>query len=189
MENAVVSYITYLWQMIHPSELACLYPNPANYLPLWQVAGALGLLLAISGAAWALRKTHPWLVVGWLWYLGMLIPAIGIVQISHYAHADRYTYLPQIGLYVLLTWGAADLCAGWRHRRWLLGGLSMVILVALIFCAHTQTSYWRNDELLWTHTLACTSGNYVAHNNAGEALFQKGKVDEAGIQYQMALQI
>ncbi len=118
MENAVVSYVTYLWQMIHPSGLACVYPNPTNYLPLWQVAGALGLLLAISGAVWAFRRTHPWLVVGWLWYLGMMIPVIGIVQISYYAHADRYTYLPQIGLYLLLTWAAADLCAGWRHRCW-----------------------------------------------------------------------
>jgi len=107
MENAVVSYVTYLWQMIHPSGLACLYPNPANYLPLWQVAGALGLLLAISGVVFAFRKTHPYLVVGWLWYLGMLIPVIGMVQISYYAHADRYTYLPQIGLYLLLTWAAA----------------------------------------------------------------------------------
>ena len=189
MENAVVSYVTYLWQMIHPSGLACVYPNPANYLPFWQVAGALGLLLAITGAAWAFRRTHPWFVVGWLWYVGMMIPVIGIVQISHYAHADRYTYLPQIGLYLLLTWAAADLCAGWRHRRVVLGGLATVILAALIFCARTQASYWRNSELLWTHTLACTSDNYIAHNNLGNALLQKGKVDEAITHFQKALQI
>ena len=189
MENAVVSYVTYLWQMIHPSGLACVYPNPANHLPLWQVAGALGLLLAISGAAWAFRKTHPCLVVGWLWYVGMMIPVIGMVQISFYAHADRYTYLPQIGLYLLLTWAAADLCAGWRHRRVVLGGGSTVILAALIFCARTQTSYWRNSESLWTHTLACTSDNYVAHNNLGNALLQKGQVDEAIVHYQKALEI
>ena len=189
MENAVVSYVTYLWQMIHPSGLVCLYPNPVNYLPLWQVAGAVGLLLAISGTAWAFRRTHPCLIVGWLWYVGMMIPVIGIVQISYYAHADRYTYLPQIGLYLLLTWAAADLCAGWRHRRLVLGGCSTVILVALIFCAHTQVSYWRNSESLWTHVLACTSDNYTAHNNLGDALFQKGNVDEAITQYQTALQI
>jgi len=189
MENAVVSYVTYLWQMIYPSGLACLYPNPTNNLPLWQVAGALGLLLVISGTAWAFRRTHPWLVVGWFWYVGMMIPVIGLVQISYYAHADRYTYLPQIGLYLLLTWAAADLCAGWRHRREVLGGGATVILVALIFCARTQTSYWRNGERLWTHTLACTSGNYTAHNNLGDALFQRGRVDEAIVQYQTALQI
>ncbi len=189
MENAVVSYVTYLWQMIHPSGLVCVYPNPANYLPFWRVAGALGLLLAITGVAWAFRRTHPWFVVGWLWYLGMLIPVIGIVQISHYAHADRYTYLPQIGLYLMLAWAAADLCAGWRHGRVLLGGLGMVILAALIFCARTQTMYWRNSELLWTHTLACTTGNFIAHNNLGNVLLQKGRVDEAMGHFQKALQL
>jgi tetratricopeptide (TPR) repeat protein len=189
LENAVVSYVTYLWQMIHPSGLACLYPNPANYLPFWQVAGAVGLLLAISGAVWAFRKTHPCLIVGWLWYLGMLIPVIGIVQISHYAHADRYTYLPEIGLYLLLTWAVADLCAGWRHRRMVLGGCATVILVALIFCALVQTSYWRNSESLWTHTLACTSDNFFGQNGLGDALLTKGNVDEAIVHYQKALQI
>ena len=188
-ENAVVSYVTYLWQMIHPAGLACLYPNPTNYLPFWQVAGALGLLLAISGAAWAFRQTHPGLVVGWLWYLGMMIPVIGMVQISYYAHADRYTYLPQIGLYLLLTWAAAELCAGWRHRRVMLGGCATVILVALIFCARAQTAYWRNSELLWTHTLACTSDNFIAQNNLGNALVQEGAVDEAIAHFQKALQI
>jgi tetratricopeptide (TPR) repeat protein len=184
-----VSYVTYLWQMIHPSGLACVYPNPTNYLPLWQVAGALGLLLAISGAVFALRKERSYLVIGWLWYVGMMVPVIGMVQISYYAHADRYTYLPQIGLYLLVTWTAADLCAGWRHRREVLGGLSTVILAALIFCAHTQVSYWRNNESLWTHTLACTSDNAVAHYNLGNDLLQKGRVDEAIAQYQKALQI
>ena len=105
------------------------------------------------------------------------------------AHADRYTYLPQIGLYLMLTWGAAELCAGWRYRRVVLGGGATVILVALIFCARAQTAYWRNNELLWTHTLACTSGNAVAHNNLGNVLFQKGKVDEAITHFQKALQI
>jgi tetratricopeptide (TPR) repeat protein len=189
MENAVVSYVTYLWQMIHPLGLACIYPNPTNYLPFWQVAGALGLLLAISGAAWAFRRTHPWLVVGWLWYVGMMIPVIGLVQISYYAHADRYTYLPQIGLYLLLTWTVADLSAGWRHRRLVLGSGSTIILVALIICARTQVSYWRNSETLWTHTLACTSNNVIAHNNLGTALLLKGSVDDAVIHGQKALQI
>jgi tetratricopeptide (TPR) repeat protein len=189
LENAVVSYVIYLWQMIHPTGLAGVYPNPENYLPFWQVGGAMGLLLAITGAAWALRQTHRWFVVGWLWYVGMMVPVIGVVQISYYAHADRYTYLPEIGLYLLLTWAAADLCAGWRYRRLVVGGLATVILAALIFCARTQTSYWRNSELLWTHTLACTSDNYIAHNNLGDALPQKEKADEAIVHYQTALHI
>jgi tetratricopeptide (TPR) repeat protein len=128
-------------------------------------------------------------LTGWLWYLIMLVPVIGIVQVGAQARADRYTYLPQIGLYVLLTWAAADLCAGWRHRRVVLGGGATIILIALIFCARAQTSYWRTSESLWTHTLACTSDNLIAHNNLGNALFKKGNVNEAIAHYQKALQI
>jgi tetratricopeptide (TPR) repeat protein len=111
------------------------------------------------------------------------------VRVGQFVRADRYTYLSQIGLYLLLTWAAADLCAGWRHRRVVLGGCATIILVALIFCARVQTSYWRNSESLWTHTLACTSDNAIAHNNLGNTLLQKGNVDEAITHYQMALQI
>ena len=119
----------------------------------------------------------------------MLVPAIGLVQSGLTRYADRYTYLPQIGLYLMLTWTAADLCAGWRHRRVVLGGGAWIILVALIFCARTQTSYWRNSESLWTHTLACTSDNYIVHNVLGYTLLQKKRLDEALTHFQKALQI
>ena len=189
MENAVVSYVTYFRQMLFPSKLACHYPNPVNYLPLWQVAGALGLLLAVSGAAWTFRKTHPWLLVGWLWYLGMLMPAIGIVQISNYAHADRYTYLPQIGLYLIITWAAAGLLAGRRYSRWLPGIPAAGAVLALILCARTQVSYWKDSRTLWEHALAVSGDTDVAHNNLGMALLQKGQLDEAIRQYQQALKV
>jgi tetratricopeptide (TPR) repeat protein len=189
MENAVGSYITYLWQMIYPSGLACLYPNPTNDLPLWQVAGAAGLLLALSGAAWTLRRTHPWLVVGWFWYLGMMVPVIGMVQISYYAHADRYTYLPQIGLYLAIVWTARDLTISWRNGRQMLGVGALSVIVALMVCTWKQTSYWRTDEILWERALACTSGNYVAHNNLGYDLAHQGRTAEAIAHYQKALEI
>ena len=143
------------------------------------MAGALGLLLAISGAAWAFRKTHPWLVVGWLWYLGMMVPVIGIVQISYYAHADRYTYLPQIGLYLLLTWAAADLCAGWRHRRLVLGGGATVILGALIFCARDRLLIGEIVNRCGLTRSPARLTTLLANNDLGNALFQKGEVDEA----------
>src|SRR5208282_5015428 len=187
--NALVSYVAYLGQMIYPAGLAVLYPHPGSSLALWKIIAAFVLLLAISAWAIAAWRKRPWFLSGWLWYLGMLVPVIGLIQSGLRAHADRYTYLPQIGLYVLLTWAAADLCAGWRHRRGVLGGGSMIILVALLFCARAQTAYWRNSELLWTHTLACTSDNSVAHNDLGNALLQKGSVDEAIVHYQKALQI
>jgi tetratricopeptide (TPR) repeat protein len=189
MENAVVSYVIYLWQMIYPSGLACLYPNPTNDLPLWQVAGAAGLLLALSGAAWTLRRTHPWLVVGWFWYLGMMVPVIGMVQISYYTHADRYTYLPQIGLYLAIVWTARDLTISWRNGRQILGVGALSVIVALMVCTWKQTSYWRTDEILWERALACTSGNYVAHNNLGYDLAHQGRPAEAIAHYQKALEI
>jgi tetratricopeptide (TPR) repeat protein len=187
--NALVSYVAYLRQMIYPADLAVYYPHPGSSLPLWEIVAAFILLLVISAGAIAIRRKRPWFLMGWLWYLGMLVPAIGLIQSGLRARADRYTYLSQIGLYLLVTWAVADLCAGWRHRRVVLGGGSTVILVALIFCARVQTSYWRNSESLWTHTLACTSDNYIAHNNLGDALLKKGSVDEAITHLQKALQI
>src|SRR5208282_1657591 len=176
-------------QMFYPARLAVLYPYPDHGMPVWRVITAILVLVSISAGVFLWRRTRPYLLVGWLWYLGMLVPVIGLIQVGLQARADRHTYLPQIGLYVLLTWAAADLCAGWRHRRMVLGGSSTIILVALICCAHTQASYWRNSETLWTHTLACTSDNYMGHYELGNALLQKGSVDEAIAHFQKALQI
>jgi tetratricopeptide (TPR) repeat protein len=187
--NALISYMAYLGQMFRPSGLAVLYPLSAGEVSVSKVVLSLVLLAGITAGALIQRRRCPYLLTGWLWYLIMLVPVIGIVQAGDQAHADRYTYLPQIGLYLLLTWLAADLCAGWRHRRWMLGGLSTVILAALIFCARAQTAYWRNSESLWTHALDCTSGNYVAHNNLGNILCQKGQMDEAINHFLQALEI
>jgi len=187
--NAVVSYGIYLRQMVYPAGLAVPYPNPPHGRPFWQIALALVLLAAISTSVLACRKKRPYLLVSWLWYLGMLVPSIGIVQISNYAHADRYTYLPGIGLVLAGTWAVADWSAGWKHRREALGGLMAAVIVAFAACAWTQTGYWKDNETLWPHTLACTTSNYVAHYDFGIALDTKGKVDEAISQYEAALQI
>ena len=187
--NALISYVAYLGQMFWPAGLAVLYPFTAGDVGVSGVVLSGVVLAGISTGVFVLRHRHPYFLTGWLWYLIMLTPVIGIIQVGAQARADRYTYLPQIGLYLLLTWAVADLCAGWRHRRVVLGGCSTVILVALIFCARAQTAYWRNSESLWTHTLACTSDNYTAHNNLGNALLKKGNVDEAIAHFQEALQI
>ncbi|MBN1818519.1 MAG: tetratricopeptide repeat protein [Sedimentisphaerales bacterium] len=189
MENALVSYVIYLWQMIYPTGLACLYPYATGHLPFWQVAAALGFLAAMSWVIFSLRHKHPYLIVGWLWYLGMMIPVIGIVQISHYAHADRYTYLPQIGVWIGVTWGVAQVASSWRHRRWVVGVASTLVLLFLMGFAWRQTSYWRNSETLWTHTLAYTAHNMIAHSNLGNALAERGKVEAAIVHYQKALEI
>jgi len=190
MGNAVVSYGVYLWQMVFPAGLAIPYLNAPNGQPLWKVGAAFVLLAAISISVVACRRRRPYLLVGWLWYLGMLVPVIGIVQISfNAAHADRYTYLPGIGLVLAGTWAVGDWSLGWQHRRAALGGLMAVVIGALMVCAWIQTGYWKSSETLWTRTLACTTGNYLAQGNLGEDLLHKGRVEAAIIHLQSALQI
>jgi tetratricopeptide (TPR) repeat protein len=187
--NAVVSYGVYLWQMVFPLGLAIPYVNPPNGQPLWKVGLAFVLLAAISISVLAQRKGRPYLLVGWLWYLGMLVPAIGFVQISYYAHADRYTYLPGIGLVLAATWAVGDWSFLWQHRRAGLGGLMAAVIGTLMVCAWIQTGFWKGNETLWNHTLDCTTGNYVAYNNFGDALRQEGKMDDAITHYEESLQI
>jgi protein O-mannosyl-transferase len=188
IENAIVSYVIQMERMFYPANLAVFYPYP-NAIPWWEVVLTGTLLAGICAVVWTQRQTRPWLLVGWLWYLAMIAPNIGFIQVGSQAQADRYTYLPQIGLVLALTWTVAGLCAAWRHRRLALAGFSTVVLPALIFCAHTQAAYWRNSETLWNHTLACTSGNFIAYNDLGDALLQKGQVEEAMLNFQQALQI
>jgi tetratricopeptide (TPR) repeat protein len=187
--NALVSCVAYLEQMIYPVGLTVYYPHPGNNLALWKIIAAFVLLLVISIGAVAVRRKQPWFLIGWLWYLGMLVPAIGLIQSGMRARADRYTYLPQIGLYILLTWTVVELTASWRSRRWLLGGGAMIVLAVLITCARTQTTYWRDSESLWNHALACTLDNTIAHNNLGDAFYREGRMDEAIAQFQKTLAI
>jgi Tfp pilus assembly protein PilF len=196
--NALLSYGIYLRQMVFPAGLATPYPNPPKSLPLWEVALAFVLLAAISMVVLACWKKRPYLLVGWLWYLGVLVPMIGFIQISYYAHADRYTYLPEIGLVLAGTWAVGGWSAGWKHRRAVLGGLMAAVIGILMVCAWKQAAYWQDSETLWTRALACNTDNYVdrfnpgnakAHNNLGTALVQRGKVEEAITQFQQALEI
>ena len=187
--NALISSVTYLRQMFWPSGLAAYYPLAPGDVRPSTIALSLVVLAGISAVVFVLRRQRPYLLTGWLWYLIMLAPVIGVVQVGEQSHADRYTYLPQIGLYLLVTWAAAELCAGWRYRRAAFGGAGAIILTALIFCARAQTGYWRNSESLWTRALACTTDNWFADNNLGAVLFQEGNVDEAVAEFQKTLQI
>lgn len=189
LENAAVSSVIYLRQLIFPSGLAVLYPFPEHGLPQPEMFFAIYLLIAISLAAFFTRNKYPWLLFGWLWYLGMLVPVIGILQVGAQAHADRYTHLPQIGLLVAIIWTVAEISTRWQRRRLVLSTVSVVILVLLTISARNQTAYWRNSETLWTHALAFTSDNIVAQNNLGNALLDAGKLDEAMTHFKSARHI
>jgi len=188
LSNAVVSSTDYLRQMFWPTDLAVLYPWEAARLGASNFVPAIILLAGVSAAVFSLRRQR-YLVTGWLWYLVMLGPVIGILQVGNQARADRYTYLPQIGLYLMLTWGTTTLCARWRDRRVLLASLGSVVLVSLIFVARAQAAYWRDSETLWTHALACTTDNTVAEGNLGEAYHARGKTREAMEHFERALRI
>jgi tetratricopeptide (TPR) repeat protein len=179
MNNAVVSYVLYLRQMLWPVDLAVFYPHPENRLPLSEIAFCLLLLVCITCVAIALRKKRPYLITGWLWYLGMLVPVIGLVQVGWQGRADRYTYLPQIGLYIATTWAVTDLTSLWRRQRTILSVAAILVIGALSLCAWVQTSYWRESERLFRHALAVTTNNDVAENNLGIVFLGQGKVDEA----------
>ena len=187
--NAVVSCGDYLSQLFYPVNLAMMYPHPLDGLPAWRVALALLALTAISIAVLIGWRRRPYLIVGWLWYLGMLLPVIGLVQVGFQAMADRYTYLPQIGLCVALTWLAARLVASWPRHRLLCGSIAAFILLDLMVCAWQQTWYWRDNQTLWTHALACTSKNAAAHHGLGCALSELDHDDEAVAEFEEALRI
>lgn len=187
LANALVSYVTYLEQMAYPSNLAVLYPFP-DHLAISRIAVAVVVLVIVSIAAVAMRHRQPWLLFGWLWYVVMLLPVIGILQVGAQAHADRYTYLPQIGLYIALAWTTADLCSGRFYHSLVLGGLLASVLIALTSLSHSQTGYWRSSESLWTHDLTCTADNLTADINYGNVLLEKERMGEAVAYYQKALQ-
>jgi tetratricopeptide (TPR) repeat protein len=189
LANALAACMVYLGQMVYPAGLAVFYPYPNNGLPPLELLLAAMLLAGLSAAAVWQRREQPWMLVGWVWCLVMLLPVLGIIQVGNQAHADRYTYLPQIGMYMAVTWLVAAWGAKWRVGQAALGGLMAAVLAVLMVCAGKQTMYWQNSETLWTRDLACTSGSYVAHNNLGDVLHEEGRMDEAIAQYQEAMQI
>jgi len=185
--NALVSCGVYLQQLFYPARLAVFYPYPETGWGLGTIAAALVLVLGISWGTILAARWQPWMLVGWFWYLGMLLPAIGILQVGAQAHADRYTYLPQIGLAVMLVWTAADWAQKWRFPRLLQATLATAVILGLMIRAQDQTRCWRDSETLWTHSLSCTANNLTARVNLGNALLKRGAVEEAMGQYQLAL--
>lgn len=186
--NALVAYVRYLGKAIWPTDLAVLYPHPGHW-PVAAVLGATLILLALTAGALWLRRRQPWLAVGWLWYLGTLVPVIGLVQVGIQSMADRYTYVSMLGLGLAVVWGAAHLAA--RHEGWraALAVLTVFYAALALVLTREQIAFWRDSETLFRRTVAVTHKNYLAYNNLGFEFSVQGRLEEAREMYERSLAI
>jgi tetratricopeptide (TPR) repeat protein len=186
--NALVSCAGYVGKMVYPLDLAALYPYPHS-VPVWQLVAAAVFLLSVTGLALWLARRRPYVLVGWLWYLGTLVPVIGLVQVGKQAMADRYTYIPLIGLFLVLVWGTADLFAARPGRRAALAALAALVLVPCAVLTWRQADTWRDALSLWSHAVAATSDNADANINVGRLMEAQGQRERALAFYREALRI
>lgn len=186
--NAFISYIGYIEKMIWPSHLAVYYHQPETE-PMWKALSSALFLVCVSGLAILKRRHHPYLLVGWFWYIGTLVPVIGLIQIATFTMADRYTYIPLIGLFVLIAWGVPALLGQWRHRKIGLALSGGIVLAVFAVCTWSQLGHWKNSIALWKHTAHVTVNNYSAHSSLGAALVLQGRFEEAVAHISEALRI
>jgi protein O-mannosyl-transferase len=176
--NAFISYIAYIGKMIWPSNLAVFYPYPRLLMP-WQVLGSVFLIIAITAVVIWRAKKFPYMVTGWLWYTGTLVPVNGILQAGGQAMADRYTYIPLIGLFIMVAWGVPDLLKKWNYRKEILLTSSALSVLCLSIITWTQVGYWQNNITLYDHTLKITDYNELIYNNRGIAYSSLGNYRQA----------
>ncbi len=188
VENALISYCRYLGKLVWPTNLAIIYPHPGHW-PLGEALLAGGLLLAVSIVFVTQRRRHPYLLIGWLWFIGTLVPVIGFVQVGNQSMADRYTYIPALGIFILVTWGLCEVAKNWRHGVETLAVAATTALVPCLFLTRQQLGYWADTEALFRHAVEVTQNNYVAYNDLGEALARKGRFDGAIEAYQEVVRL
>jgi protein O-mannosyl-transferase len=189
LTNAIVSYFDYIRQTLWPRDLIPFYLHSEGRLETWRLVVAIVVLISISVCAFVRRKRNPYLIVGWLWYLIMLVPVIGIVQVGLQGRADRYTYLPQIGLVIAIVWLVADVTESWRKRALILAPVALALVATMSILSWKQTTHWHNTESLWTYTLSVTPDSDVAHTGLAGILFVQGKVDQAIGHYRRAIEM
>jgi len=180
--NALVSYIHYIIKMIWPLNLAVYYPHPMDELPAWQVIGAAILLIGMTAAAILTFKRLPFIAVGWFWYLGTLFPVIGIIQVGTQAMADRYAYIPFVGLYIIIAWGALHLVPEWQWRKYLFSSAFIIVAVALMVISSKQIGYWKDPVTLYKHALKVTPKNAFMNFCLG-GIFNKSRLPGEALQY------
>jgi Tfp pilus assembly protein PilF len=186
VENALVSYCRYVGKIFFPSNLAFFYPYQ-NGWPVIVIALSALLLAGISILAIVWWRRHPYLLMGWLWFLGTLIPVLGLVQVGEQALADRYTYIPSIGFLIALVWGTHELTRGWKFQGRVFGAIMVVLGVICALKTREQIAIWKDNETLFSHAIAVTQKNYIAHNNLGTTFEKQGRWDEAAAQLRQAI--
>jgi len=187
--NAIVSYVRYIIKMFWPVDLAVFYPHPGDKLAWWQVFGATVVLAGVSVWVIKVSSRHRYLLTGWFWYLGTLVPVIGLVQVGSQGIADRYTYIPSIGLLIVVAWGANDLLRKWKYKHIVLGLSALAAITILAVLAWFQVGFWRNSFTLFDHAVKVTKENDVAYNNRGTIYYEKGEYDMAIVDYNKAIEI
>ena len=186
IENAIYSYALYIWKGIWPSKLAVFYPHPENMLALWKVAATAAILIAISALVWRFREKR-YLVAGWLWYLGTLLPMIGLTQAGRQGMADRYTYVSFLGLFVIVVWLGSELAARIPAAKSALAALAFLVVAGYAGVASVQMQYWVNSYALFNHAVEATAHNDMAENNLGEALVEMGHPEMANDHFETAI--
>ena len=189
LANAAVSYVRYLGKAVWPASLSVFYPHTGSAMPAWQAIGALLLLLMLTSLFLLRIKRSPWLAFGWFWFLGTLVPVIGLVQVGAQSIADRYTYFPLIGVFVMVAWEAPDLLKGLRVGPRALWACSILVIVVLAGLTWRQIGFWENHETLFRHAISVTTNNCVAHDSLAEALIRKGDLEEAAVHLRETLRL
>lgn len=187
LENALVSYVAYIGKMVWPARLSAFYPYRES-LSAWAAGTAFLLIVTTIGVVRGARR-HPYLLVGWLWYLGTLTPVIGIIQVGLQSMADRYTYIPLVGLFIVVAWGAVDLAERWPRQRAVVPAVAALVLAACAVTARTQVATWRDSLSLWQHAVDVTTNNAYGQYNLGVVLVQAGRLDEGIARFREALRI
>jgi len=187
--NAVLAYVRYVGKMLWPADLIAMYPLPRDLPGVGMLAGAALIMISITVLAGLARRQRPYLLVGWLWYVITLLPVIGIVQVGAQAMADRYTYVPLVGLFIMIAWGIPDLLTALPARRRSLELASALVLVACAALSFRQVQYWRTSLSLWSHAVASAPQNYYAHGSLGYVLWKGGNIDAAIPHYTEALRL
>jgi len=188
ISNALISYVSYMGKMLRPVDLSIVYPYFTN-IPLLYAAGAGMLLAALTVLFFRKRITYPYLWAGWLWYLVTLLPAVGIIKSGPHSPADRYTYLPIIGLFIIIAWGIPDMFSKWKKKNVILAIMATATLIVLAVLSWIQVGHWKNSETVFKHAIRTNPYNWIAHNNLGNTLARRGKIDEAIFYYNASLSI